>query len=114
MVRKAAEETKRGRKQKKEKDPNAPKRPTNGYMRFANSVREEVKKKHNLTAVGDVAKVIGEMWKNLPEAKKAPFEAAYQKEKAAYAKALAAYNAGKGKGRKSSAGRSRSSSPRKS
>jgi len=113
MVRKAAEETKRGRKQKEKKDPNAPKRPLNGYMRFANQVREEVKKKHNLTAVGDIAKVIGEMWKNLPEAKKAPFEAAYQKEKAAYPKALEAYNAGKG-GRKSSAGRSRSSSPRKS
>merc|ERR1712007_129635 len=97
MVRQAAEEKKRGRavkKTKKAKDPNAPKRPQNAYMRFSNEVRADVAKKHNLTAVGDIAKKIGEMWKNMPEAKKAPYQTAYEKDKAAYAKALAKYNAG--------------------
>ena len=113
MVRKGAEEGKRGRKVKKVKDPNEPKRPQNGYMRFAASVREEVKAKHNLTSVADIAKKIGEMWKAMPETKKAPFEAAYKKEKAAYDVAIAKYKAG-GNARKPSTSRSRSSSPRKS
>ena len=59
---------------------NKPKRPISSYIRYANSVREEVKEKYNLTNAGQIASKIGQMWKELPEEDKKPFIEEYESE----------------------------------
>lgn len=71
----AAEEEKRkpGRpakgapvKEKKVKDPNAPKRPASAYINFQNDVREEIRRIHPSLPYKEVLTLIAEKWKNLP------------------------------------------------
>merc|ERR1711936_1441027 len=69
------------KKQRKKKDPNAPKRPMSAYFLFMNATS------------GEVAKILGKMWGEIEPADKAKFDkdaaAAKKKweaEKAAYAK----------------------------
>lgn len=47
-----------------------PKQPLNGYMSFAAQIRPQVQKENPGLKVSEVAKIIGEKYKNLPEAKK--------------------------------------------
>jgi len=80
------------------KDPNAPKRPKNGFMLFSDEVRSDVKAELEADRENpdvkirqaDVAKRIGEMWKELGEDEKAPYEqqAAISKEEYSRAKAI--------------------------
>jgi len=73
-------------------DPNAPKRPLSGYFLFAADVREDVVDSiSGPFSLGKVGKKIGQMWSNLSNAKKAPYQkkAAASKEK--YDKANAKY-----------------------
>merc|ERR1712129_368535 len=81
------------KKQKKVKDPNAPKRPMSAYFLFMNSVRPEVRKENPEATIGDIAKIMGKMWGEIGADKKAKFDkdaaAAKKKwemEKAAYEK----------------------------
>ena len=80
------------KKQKKVKDPNAPKRPMSAYFLFMNSVRPEVRKDNPEATIGEIAKIIGKMSGEIDADKKAKFDkdaaAAKKKwevEKAAYA-----------------------------
>lgn len=80
------------------KDPNAPKRPKNGFMLFSDEVRTEVKAELEAARENpevkirqaDVAKRMGEMWKELGEDDKAPYEqqAAIANEEYSRAKAI--------------------------
>ncbi|WPT14159.1 FACT complex subunit SSRP1 [Picochlorum sp. SENEW3] len=83
-----------GKKKRKKKDKNAPKKALSAFMCFSNSVREKVKEDNPGIAFTDVAKRIGEMWKELSDADKAPYEAMANEDKERYAKEMAAYNAG--------------------
>lgn len=67
---------------KKEKDPNAPKRPSTAYFLYANTRRAAVKEEHPEWKVSDIAKHLGAEWKNLSDAQKAPFVAEAAKKKA--------------------------------
>ena len=89
--------TKMTKKEKKAaKDPNAPKRPTNAYMRYAADVRVEVRAAQpEGTQMSEVAKVIGAQWKELSADDKAPYEQAAQDDKVRYAEAKAEYDAQK-------------------
>eukprot|EP00271_Cylindrocystis_brebissonii_P023257 TRINITY_DN9551_c0_g1_i1.p1 TRINITY_DN9551_c0_g1~~TRINITY_DN9551_c0_g1_i1.p1 ORF type:complete len:703 (+),score=221.90 TRINITY_DN9551_c0_g1_i1:239-2347(+) len=62
------------KKQRKKKDPNAPKRSLSAFMLFSQVQREVVKRENPGIAFGEIGKVIGEKWKNLPAADKVPFE----------------------------------------
>lgn len=73
-------------------DPNAPKRPLSGYFLFAADVRGDVI--DNLPGKFSVAKVgkkIGQMWKGLSAAKKAPYLKKAEAAKAKYTKANEKY-----------------------
>jgi hypothetical protein len=53
------------------KDPNAPKKPLNAYMFFAQEHRSTVLASHPGLRASEVTKKLGEMWKNVaPEDKK--------------------------------------------
>lgn len=80
------------------KDPNAPKRPKNGFMLFSDDVRATVKDELETALENpevkiqqkDVARKLGEMWKELGPDDKAPYEqqAAIAKEEYTRAKAI--------------------------
>uniref|UniRef100_A0A2I3GA50 High mobility group protein B3 n=1 Tax=Nomascus leucogenys TaxID=61853 RepID=A0A2I3GA50_NOMLE len=63
---------------KKKKDPNAPQRPLSGFFLFCSEFRPKIKSTNP-----DVAKKLGEMWKNLNDSEKQPHitQAAKLKEK---------------------------------
>jgi len=82
---------KRGRKPKKVKDPNAPKRALSGFFWFSNDERQKVRAANPDFGVGDIAKELGRRWAECPEDIKAKFEALaandrqrYDREKVAY------------------------------
>ena len=64
-------------KAKKAKDPNAPKRPLNAYMKYAQEVRpalaKEMKEANPACKVTDIAKAIGVMWKALSDEERAEY-----------------------------------------
>merc|ERR1712024_303195 len=81
------------KKQRKKKDPNAPKRPMSAYFLFMNENRPTVRRDNPDASIGEVAKILGKMWGEIEPEEKAKFdkEAAVAKkkweaEKAAYAK----------------------------
>jgi hypothetical protein len=54
-------------KEKKVKDPNAPKGALGSYMLYSADMRPQIKKDHPDLKVTEVAKKIGEMWKSVDE-----------------------------------------------
>ncbi|ODV91117.1 hypothetical protein CANCADRAFT_31873 [Tortispora caseinolytica NRRL Y-17796] len=85
------DETKRPRDRKK-KDPNAPKRAMSAYMFFANEQRETVREENPGIAFGQVGKVLGEKWRALTTEEKAPYEKMAQDDKKRYEADKAKYN----------------------
>ena len=100
----------RGRKPKKEKDPDAPKRPTSAYMLWLNANRSTILDEHfpansdgehcypkghlregepleGRDKVSLVTKKAGEIWKELDEATKAPYNLMFEEAYAAYKRA---------------------------
>merc|ERR1719208_579498 len=86
-------EKRKAKEGKKQKDPNAPKKPVGGaYGQFLAEKRPEFTKKcegQPMTAVGRMA---GEQWKLLSDAEKKPYEAKYARKAEEYKRALAEYN----------------------
>ena len=83
------------RKNKKDKDPNAPKRASSAYMIWLNENRPAIKDELLITNPGagvtDVTKRAGELWKELSDEEKAPFQAKSDELRAAYHEAMKAY-----------------------
>jgi len=86
-----------GRKRKRTKDPNAPKRALSAFFWFCNDERPRVKETMNDATVGEVAKELGRRWNECTEDQKSKFEALAAKDKARYEKEVKAYKAKKGK-----------------
>jgi len=82
---------KKGRKQKKLKDPNAPKRAMSGFFWFSSEGRSKVKAANPDFSIGDVAKELGRRWSEIDEATKAKFEAMAEKDRERYEKEKQAY-----------------------
>lgn len=79
-------------KKKKEKDPNAPKKPVGGaYGCFLAKHREAITKECAGKAATEVSKVAGERWKKLSAAEKEPFEKEYAAKSEEYKKAMESY-----------------------
>ena len=72
-------------------DPNKPKRPQSAYFLYMGSVRAEVKGANPNFSIGEVAKEIGSMWRNLSAQRKKPFEKQAAKLKEEYWVAKQAY-----------------------
>ncbi|GAA5981554.1 hypothetical protein JCM10908_004150 [Rhodotorula pacifica] len=67
---------KRGRgaaKEKKVKDPLAPRRPPSAYIEYQNSVREDFRKQYSDLPYSEVLKKIGLVWQGMTEAEKKPW-----------------------------------------
>ncbi|KAH8271611.1 hypothetical protein KR018_011125 [Drosophila ironensis] len=62
----------------------APKMPLNGYVRFMNDRREELRRERPQCTALEHTKIIGEEWHNLPEERKQPYMEAAAKDKAIY------------------------------
>ena len=75
-----------GRKKKRVKDPDAPKRPLSAFFWFCNDERPKVKAILPDSTVGDVAKELGRRWNECTEDQKAKYEALAAKDKARYEK----------------------------
>ena len=80
-----------GRRQKKEKDPNAPKRPMSAFFWFCQEFRDGVRKLHPDWKVGDVAKDLARQW---ARADKPKYEAKASQDKTRYEHDIAAYKGG--------------------
>eukprot|EP00619_Florenciella_sp_RCC1007_P007257 CAMPEP_0205904098 /NCGR_PEP_ID=MMETSP1325-20131115/515_1 /ASSEMBLY_ACC=CAM_ASM_000708 /TAXON_ID=236786 /ORGANISM="Florenciella sp., Strain RCC1007" /LENGTH=197 /DNA_ID=CAMNT_0053269827 /DNA_START=19 /DNA_END=612 /DNA_ORIENTATION=- len=83
----------KGKKQKKAKDPNAPKRATTAYFFFLAEERPRTKAEVPGISVTELSKVVGAKWKQLSEEQKAPYEAKAEADKARYAAEKAQYDA---------------------
>ncbi|BGP12546.1 hypothetical protein JCM10213v2_000463 [Rhodosporidiobolus nylandii] len=83
-------------KEKKVKDPNAPKRPASAYIEYQNSVREEFRKQYSDLPYSEVLKKIGLVWQGMSDAEKKPWNEITDSKKAVYIRDKEAYEAENG------------------
>lgn len=79
-----------GKKPKKARDPNQPKRNLNSYMFYSPNMVKELKEKSNMTHKEATVKA-GEMWSQMTEADKQPFVDMAEADKARYAREMSAF-----------------------
>ena len=87
--------TRKNKSEKKGKDPNAPKRPLGAFFRFAGTAREEVKQQNPDAGIGEIGKILGALWKELPDARKRVFQEETDKEMEVWRQELEDYKASK-------------------
>lgn len=85
-----------GGKRKKEKDPNAPKRPSTPYFAFMNENRAKIKAENPDCGVSDVGKIAGKMWAELEEDTKKEYTDEYQENMEAWRVKMDAYKKSSG------------------
>ena len=78
-------------KEKKEKDPNAPKGATTSFFYFMKDARATAKAKNPDMKASEMSKLLGEKFKNLSEQEKAKYESKAKKDKERYLSEMAAY-----------------------
>jgi len=61
-----------------------PKRPLSAFILFSNEIRPSVREENPSSSVVEVAKIIGEKWKSLPESDKRKFQNKAWEEKSKY------------------------------
>jgi len=87
----------KGKKRKRTKDPNAPKRALSAFFWFCNDERPKVKETMQDATVGEVAKELGRRWNECTDEQKSKYEALAAKDKARYEKEINAYKSKKPK-----------------
>ncbi|RCH82624.1 hypothetical protein CU098_000971, partial [Rhizopus stolonifer] len=70
-------------------DTHAPTKPSSAYVMFSNDIRAELKQQNK--SFTDLAKIIGDRWKNISANEKEIYELGAQKAKELYAKQVDAY-----------------------
>lgn len=81
-----------GRKEKKVKDPNRPKRPTSAYFYFIAAKREEAKKRgDDISRVAEWTKAVSQDWRKVSDSEKKPFDDLAKKDRKRYDDEMAAY-----------------------
>jgi len=86
-------DTPKGKKQKKKKDPNAPKRPQSAFFLYCADHRASLKAANPGYSVGDVAKALGKQWQEVDEKLKKSYQEKGEIEKQKYNKVMEAYRA---------------------
>jgi hypothetical protein len=80
-------------KMKPKKDPNMPKKPKSGYMFFCDEHRANVMKKNKNAKMGDVSKILGNMWGKMGAEEKQPYVELAEEAKETYTEAMKNYKA---------------------
>ncbi|GMM47835.1 high-mobility group nucleosome-binding protein [Pichia kluyveri] len=78
-------------KERKKKDPNAPKRALSAYMFFANAERDKVRADNPGIQFGQIGKLLGEKWKSMDAEMREPHEAKAEADKKRYEMEKIAY-----------------------
>ena len=71
---------------KPKKDPNRVKKPKSAYLFFCDDKRAGVQAKNPGKKMGDISKVLGELWGNISDKDRAKFQAMHEKDKDRYEK----------------------------
>ena len=79
------------RKTKKKKDPKHPKKSLNAYMFFTADNRQKIKDKNPDLTTTEIASKLGELWRNLSDKKKKPFETMAKDDKDRYEEEMKNY-----------------------
>lgn len=82
-----------GRKKKKKRDPNAPKRNMSAYFLYSMYARPQVKEDNPDASFGDIARIISEQFKTLPDKEKKKWDKKAADDKERYQREMADYNA---------------------
>jgi len=80
-------------KRNPKKDPNAPKRAMSAYMMFVLDKRQEIKRQNPNASFGEIGEMVGNKWKAMSEAEKAPYMKQSEEDKARYLKEKQEYDA---------------------
>ena len=80
-----------GRKKKKTKDPNAPKRNMSAYFLYSVAIRPSVKDENPDATFGEIAKIISQKFKDLPDKERKKWDAKAAEDKERYDREMSAY-----------------------
>jgi len=83
------------RKKRRRKDPNAPKQALSAYFIFSQKIREQVKAQNPEANFGDIGRIIGQRWKDLPENDRKVYQDLATKDKDRYQHQMAEYRKSK-------------------
>jgi hypothetical protein len=75
------------------RDPNAPKRPTNPFLRFCEHERDNVRALHGSDENFDLTKAMGQAWHELDDDQKRPYKDAFNEDQKRYKEDMAVYEA---------------------
>ena len=75
------------------KDPNAPKKPMGAYMFFCAANREQLKANNPNATFGEIGRMLGDMWKQIDERNRVPYQKKADTDKLRFEKEKKAYEA---------------------
>ncbi|RLN32078.1 hypothetical protein BBJ28_00020208 [Nothophytophthora sp. Chile5] len=77
---------------RKKKDPNAPKRALSAYFFFCNEIRSEVREAHPGKKITEIATLLAERWRELPDKKRVKYQKMHEEAKIKYQQQMDVYN----------------------
>lgn len=78
---------------RKKKDPNAPKRALSAYFFFCNDIRQEVRDENPNKKITEIATLLAEKWRALPDKKRVKYQKMHEEAKVKYQQQMDEYNA---------------------